>query len=153
MPSKKYVVFTITLNEGDTGSRMKYPPIWDPYEVDHYKSGPILLDGGLSRGEDSEEGLFYTTTEVADKYVNDNPALCRIVSEAEANTWIQGNKKFQKMPDEEYHQERLLGALVRQLVGGAPTQDDLDAINPDHPSPGIRKTIKHRTAAEIFVDD
>jgi hypothetical protein len=57
------------------------------------------------------------------------------------------------MPPEVYDQERLLGALVRQLVGGAATAEDLDAINPDHPSPGIRKTIKNKTAAEIFVDD
>ena len=144
----KYVIITIRRNPRRNGPRMKYPAIFDAQEAEENIIGPHVRDRGLARGEDTEECMICLKDRIANKY--DADPDCRIVTEVDADAWLATCPSIQDAPGEEYDQLPLLAALVRKFVTGASTQDDLNALNADHPALGIRK--KKTTAADIFVE-
>ena len=145
----KYVIVTIRRNPRRNQARMKYPAIFDPMEVEENMIGPHVRDKGLAKGQDTEECMICLKDACADKYNTDSD--CRVVDEVEADAWLANCPTIQDAPPEEFDQNALLAALARHLVGGGAHQNDVDALNPDHPRLGIRK--KKTTAAEIFVEE
>jgi hypothetical protein len=147
----KYVIVTIRRETEPGLPRMRWPMPphgpWVPQDVDLKKKGPILLNHGLAEGKDTEEALACLADSLADAYATH--ADIRIVSEAEANAWLDEHG-YMAGPDTKVTDvDRLIGMLVKKLVADqAPSQEDLDALDPDKPVEGIKRIPK--TAAEIF---
>ena len=76
---------------------MKYPSIYDAQEVERNKKGPIIYEGAFSRGEATEECLLFLQDALADTYALDTDI--RIVTEAQADTWLAANQQIQDAPD------------------------------------------------------
>lgn len=143
----KYVIVKIN-KQNVPGQRMKYPAKYNAYEVDANKRGPIMYEGGLGRGNASEECMIYLEDTVADKYATD-PDM-RIVPEAAADAWILANKQEQDKPNEQVTDvNRLIAIQVKIAAGKALSTEDNDALDPDKPDvKGISR--KKTKAADIF---
>jgi len=137
----KFIKVTIKRDINPDNPTMKYPEVYNADVIESVKAGPIIYDGGLSRGEDTEECLILVSDQIADTY-NQDPDIS-ILTKTEAETWIANNTGIQEQPDEQItDSNRLLAILAKQAVGQAFSQEDLDAVNPDKPVKGIEKIPK-----------
>lgn len=143
----KLVLVKITKNTTPGQPRMKYPSIYDPYEIDAVKIGPIIYEGRIARGEDYEHCLICLPDEVADKYAQD-PDIT-IVTKDEADAWLAQNPDLQSRPSETVTDpNRILAIMAKKTAGLDLSEEDLAALDPESPVPGIVKTPK--TVAEIY---
>lgn len=145
----KFLIVTITHNRGNRGHRMVYPPPYNAQEVDRNRRGPLVYEGGISHGynDDTEEALLYLRDEIADRYAR-SPEM-RIVSRARAETWMAAARSYQAMPDEMVMDvDRLHAITAKKAAGVAISAEDLDALDPASPVPGINRTKK--TVADVF---
>ncbi len=129
------------------GATMQYPPIYNAMEVETHKRGPIVYEGRLARGEDVEHCLICVSDELAEKYATD-PGV-KIVTKDEANAWLAQNPELQERPSESVDDpNRMLAIIAKKLAGLDLSDEDLAALDPKHPMPGVRKVPK--TVEEIF---
>ncbi len=134
----KFIIVTIR-RESDRVP-MKYPAAYNAQEMEGKKRGPYIRDGGIGAGQDSEEMLALVVDEHADKLALD-PDI-RILTRAEADTWLGNDSRLAKQPTEiASDPERLAMIRTKVAAGIALSQEDLDALDPDSPIRGItRKT-------------
>ena len=142
----KYVIVTMT--RGAIGeNHMKYPGVYNAEEVERKKKGAIVYEGAFSRGEATEECLLFLQDALADTYALD--ADIRIVTEAQADTWLAANQQIQDAPDVQVLDPNQLALVQVKQAGGIPLdENDLRALDPDDDRPGVNRTKK--TVRRIF---
>ena len=139
----KLLLVRIVRNTIPGQPRMKYPDIYDAEEVERHRLGPIVYDGGLARGEDEEWALLCVRDELADKYVKADPRNFKVLSEEEAERWLADNPQLQRQPNETVDDPNRLLAIMAKRMAGLPLSDeDKRALDPDDPTPGIRRVPK-----------
>ena len=142
----KYVIVTM-VHGGLDEAAMQYPSVYNAVEVDRNKKGPIVYEGAFSRGEVTEECLLFLKDSVADTYALD-PNI-RIITEAEADTWLLANEQLKDVPDIRVTDpDKLLLVRVKQAEGIPLDKDDLRALDPDDVVLGVTRLKK--TAAKLF---
>lgn len=140
----KFVLVTINLETIPGRNRMNYPKVYNAQEVEIRKKGPLQYDGGIGRGESTEELLIYLQNETADKYAED--IRIRIITDAEANTWLSKCKRLEGSGEERVTDpNRMLAIIAKNAAGVALSQEDLDALNPDNKIAGINRKRKNIT--------
>lgn len=137
------------------GHTMQYPSCYDAYEIQSRSIGPIVYDGGLGRGENTEECLIcMVDVAYAKELEEDSNGRIRIISEQEADEWLKNNKQLAERNAEEQVTDpnRMLAIIAKCLASQVPkevlSKEDMDALDPDSRVPGIRR--KKNTAQEIF---
>jgi len=126
---------------------MVYPDVYDAIEVERNKKGPIVYEGALSFGEDTEECLIYLKGIVADAYALH--ADISIITEAQADVWLAANRQLQRLPETRITDaDRLTTIALKQQLGEEFDEEDLQALDPDEPMRGINRVPK--TARGIF---
>lgn len=139
----KLMLVRIVRNLTPGQPRMRYPRVYDADEVERNRLGPIIYDGGLARGEDEEWALLCVRDELAEKYAKADPVNIRIISEEEAEAWLANNPQLQSMPNETVTDpNKLLAILAKKAAGVSLSEEDLKALDPNDPTPGIRKVPK-----------
>ncbi len=143
--AKVFLIVTIKRGNkmiGEAG--MVYPDIYNAQEVESAKAGPLIYEGGVGRGEGTEEMLVYIEEDVADAYKAADPSLFRIVSEDGADTWLDLNQQFQeRFVDERVTDaDRLTAIIAKSAAGIALSAEDLKALDPDDSVPGITRGLK-----------
>lgn len=140
--------------QNDRNHPMGYPALYDAQEVEAHRVGPIVYEGAMSRGEDVEECLLCVSRQLAESYATDPEGRMRVITESEADVWLQANRQLaERMPEERVDDEgRMLAIIAKclaaQAAPGVLSQEDLDALDPDRPVRGIRR--QRRTARGVF---
>ena len=143
----KFVLVNITREATAKGTRMVYPSVYDAVEVEMGKRGPIVYEGRIGAGEASEKCLIYVSDTLAAKL--DTHADCSIVTQTEADTWLDQNPMLQALPSERVTDPDRMQAIQAKVAASiTPSQEDLDALDPDKSTRGINRTPK--TASTIF---
>jgi len=144
----KYIIVTIK-RMNVPGKRMGYPAIYNAQEIEFNKKGPIVYEGALSRGLNTEECLISVQDSVADAYAAHPQGLVRIVTEAEADTWLGNNVQLKSRPEERVTDVDRLQAIQTKIAAGfSLSTEDNQALDPDHVMRGINRIPK--TAVGIF---
>lgn len=144
----KYVIVTIRRGTPFQDA-MVYPAPYNPTDVDRNKRGPIVYEGALALGEDTEECMIYLKDALADQYALD-PDMW-IVTETQADAWLAANRKLAKMPTERITDaDRVAAINLKVDVGVELSEEDLLALDPDESMQGINRFEK--TAKAIFGD-
>lgn len=121
--------------------RMQYPAIYNAQEVEVHKTGPIIYEGRLARGEDVEYCLLCVSDELANKYARDPDVV--ILNKGQANSWLRQNPDLQEQPDERVtDSDRLLAIIAKSVSGIALSQEDKDALDPDKKVRGVQRVAK-----------
>ncbi len=140
----KFVVVTIRAGGDNDQKRMNYPDLYDAKIVERHKTGPIIYNGGISRGGPIAECMLKLSDRLADIYAAD-PDM-RILSTVEADAWIASNPQVQSQPIEQVTDvDRLTAIIAKNVAGQALSAEDLEAVDPDSDTPGIVKKT-HDTA-------
>ncbi len=134
----KFIIVTIR-RESDKVP-MKYPAAYSAEEMQGKRRGAAIRDGGIQRGGDSAEMLCRVPDDYADRLALD-PDI-RIISPPQVEIWLANNPNLAKQPIESVNDEsRLIMIQTKIAAGMGLSQEDLDALDPDHPTRGItRKT-------------
>ncbi len=134
----KFIIVTIR-RESDKVP-MKYPAAYNSKEMQRKRRGTAIRDGGIQRGGDSAEMLCQVPDAYADTLALD-PDI-RIIARPQVEAWLAANPNLAKQSIEQVSDEMRLGMIRTKIAAGvALSQEDLDALNPDHPTRGItRKT-------------
>lgn len=137
----KYVVITTRL--GARGqNQIQYPAIYNAEEVDRTTLGPLVYKGRHDEGDLTGEVLMCMKDAAADAYSEDDDV--RIITEAEADVWLQTNPNLTSDPEEQVTDvERLQAIGVKIAAGIDLTAEDFDALNPDKPARGINRKSKN----------
>ncbi len=144
----KYILVTMKL-QNVPGHRMGYPSVYNAADVELNKKGPIIYEGAFSRGEDTEQCLLYVQDALADRYVAGSRGLIKEVTAVEADAWLAVNKQeLAKSVEEITDQGRLIAIQAKKAAGQPLSQEDKDAVNPDHVTKGINK--RKTTVAEFY---
>ena len=144
----KFIIVTIHRGTDPNKAAMQYPTSYNAQEVELNKRGPILYEGGLSRGEDTEECLLYVTDALATKY-SSVEARIKIVSDLETNAWLAANQNLQNQPEERITDSNRLELIkIKLLAGQVLTTEDNAVLDPDNPIRGVNRVQK--TVAGIF---
>ncbi len=143
----QFIVVTIRVNTRPDGPKMRYPSVYNAKQVELNKEGPILYDGGIGRGEATEECMIHVQDALATSYAS-HPDI-RIVNEAAANSWINDNPVMQEAPVERVTDiDRMFAILAKNAAGQALSAEDLAALDPDNTMRGINS--KPKTARGYF---
>ncbi len=135
-----------------------WPPIWNAYEIDNFRLGGLVYNGGIPRGEDFEEVMLALPDDVADRYLT-APEISEL-TEAEADAWLAANPVIQNEDSEAGDQAtllrigvKLLAALVDEQVPGGLNRvlpgPDRDALDPDSSTRGIRRKTPATAQARL----
>ena len=144
----KFIVVTIVRSTDPTAPPMQYPVVYNPTEVDRMREGPMLRDGGLGRGESTEEMLLHIDDAVADAYAL-NKDVRILILESEVDAWISNTADLRGEPMERVTDvDRLIAILAKQAAGKTFTVEDLDSVDPTKSTRGINLTP--RTARELY---
>lgn len=145
----KYLKVKLVKGDHNKGEdQLVYPSVWNPYEVDRVKIGPILYSGMIGdEGKNVEYILVcFKDDDVADRYIRESNGDIIEVSEKVADAFVGYRWEGRNMPDEVVTDvNRLIAILVKKLVGMELTPDDMNAIDPDKPTPGINRIPKDRS--------
>ncbi len=133
----KFIIVTIRRT---SAKPMKYPAAYNSKEMQKKARGPTIRDGGIQRGGDSAEMLCRVPDAYADTLALD-PDI-RILTRPQTEAWLAANPKLAEEPIERVSDELRLTMIRTKIAAGvALSPEDLDALNPDHPTRGItRKT-------------
>lgn len=143
----QYLVVTIRRETDLRRPRMRYPAIYDASDVDSQKRGPIIYEGALALGENTEECLMFVSDRLANAYKTD--ADMRMLTEVEADTWLAAARNLARIPEEQVTDANRLVAIQAKVAAGvALTAEDNAALNPDDPIAGINR--RRKTALGIF---
>jgi hypothetical protein len=136
----KYLIATIRRGRKP---QMRYPSVWNAEEIQSELIGPIIYDGGIGAGRDTEECLVSVhSDDLADRYASD--ADIRIASESVANAWLSRNPRVIAMPEERVTDvNRMIAIQAKKAAGQSLSQEDKDAVNPDKPVRGINRREKN----------
>lgn len=142
----KYVIVTMRLGKDN---RRIYPAPYDPVEVDRNKVGPLIYEHKANGETDTDELLCCLNDATADKYAAANGM--RIVTKAQANTWLTNNAHFQaSWPSERVNDPNRMAAISAKLLakaggisGVALSASDKNALNPKHAEPGVVEQAKN----------
>ena len=130
-------------------NRFRYPDCYDAQEVHRNQLGGNLYLGEIARGAAQDECLIYVESRLAQRYKRACPGDFKILTEAEADTWLAAHPAIANRTDEVVSDIERLQAIQAKAAAGAPiTQDDRDALDPDHPKPGISRQGKR--ARDVF---
>ncbi len=142
----KYVLITTRLGAPNE-DQIQYPAVWNVPEVERSKLGPLVYKGRHDKGDETGEVLTVMKDAVADKYALDRDI--RILTEAEATTWLETNPNLAAVPEERITDERRLQAIQTKIAAGvALSTEDNDALDPDKPVRGINR--KRKNAQSYF---
>jgi hypothetical protein len=97
--------------------------------------------------ESTEECLIYAKDALADAYAAASADM-EIITEAQADTWLAANRLLAKQPEERINSERLSAIKLKHDLGETLSEEDLRALDPDDPIPGINR--RKKTAKGIF---
>ena len=93
--------------------------------------------------------MLCVSDELATRYAADPEGRIKILTEAQADSWLAQNKQLAEQPEEEIEDpNRMLAILAKQAAGVPLTDADRDAVDPDKKEKGIRR--KKKTCKEIF---
>lgn len=135
---------------------MLRPPPWDSEEVQRWGHHGAVRDGGLARGQDVEEELVLISDTIANSYTAENPTHYRILTDFEADKWCERAAALRGEPAvaiTDPDRIRLTETKMRAAALAAEgklanlevppvTQEDLDALDPDRPTPGVNRIVR-----------
>jgi len=137
----KFLKVKIIRNTNANEPTMQYPVTYNAAEVEGDIKGRIIYDGGLSRGEDTEECLILVSDDLATIYSKDKDM--EVLTKAQANTWLASNDGLKDQPNEQVTDiNRLTAIIAKKSAGVELSQEDLDALDPTKDVLGINTTPK-----------
>lgn len=136
-----------------TRGKMRYPQVYDANEIEAVREGPIVYNGGIGDGAQTEEAVIKVDQATHDKYVAQGGGDVVSVTAAEVDAWLLTNPKVQKRPDilveDEARLEWIRMKLRRNLALNA---EDQAALDPDNDTvQGFKRFPK--TRAKIFLNE
>ncbi len=137
----QFVIVTIRRNMTGVGNTMLYPAEFNAQAVQNASGGPQIRDGGIGNGQATEEMLMRIDDALATTY--DASTDMRIVTQAEADTWLGNNPRVQEMPEERVTDvDRIALIQAKQSAGISLSPEDLDALDPDKPIRGVNRITR-----------
>lgn len=149
-------VMKVHIRRGGIGeSQMVYPARYNAQEVDRHGLGPLNVNqtgaysGHIGRGGSEEWCIIILEDALADDYAAD-PGM-EIITANEADALMEQWRVDNHEPEEIVRDpDRILAIQVKQNANIALSAEDLRALDPDDPTPGINKRL--RKVADIVGD-
>lgn len=145
-------IVKVRIVRGET-QQLQYPKRYNAVEVDRHGlsasafGGPCGHSGGIGMGQVEEYCLILMPDDLAAEYAAD-PDM-EIVDAATADTLMEQWRIDQDLPEETVGSEsRLIAIRAKQEAGIALSAEDLQALDPASPVPGINRT--RRPVAETL---
>jgi len=141
-------VVKVRIRRGNVGeNQMMYPTRYSAEEVDRNGLGPLNVNqtgaysGHIGRGGTEEWCIIVLEDALADEYAKDRDM--EIISDTEADALMEQWRIDNDEPEEVIRDpERLRAISVKQAASIALTAEDLRALDPDDPMPGINKRLR-----------
>lgn len=141
-------VVKVHIRRGVVGQNlMVYPTRYNAQEVDRNGLGPLNVNktnaysSHIGRGGAEEWCFILLQDALADEYALD-PDM-EIVTPVQADTLMEQWRVEKGVPEESVlDPTRLDAILIKQHMGTVLSAEDLKALDPDDPIPGINKTLK-----------
>lgn len=138
-------IVKVRIRRGDPAKgedQLVYPARFNPAEVQRRGIGHINgargYSGHIGLGGDEEWTFVGLDDDLADEYALD-PDM-EIVTPAQADAEMEQWRLMRGEPAEFVRDpERIQAIVAKQQAGLALTQEDLDALNPDSPVPGVNR--------------
>jgi hypothetical protein len=159
----KMKILKVAIRRGDYRAgehKMKYPDVYNPQEVDAIGIGPQAIgiyEGGIGMGRDTDYCFIALPEKTADRYLTD--------PDIEEHTPEQADAELEKWRIKRGIPETVVNDVGRlalinlkvtmmtcEHIKDSPSlsQEDIDAIDPAKPTPGVRRLI--RPVAEILAE-
>jgi len=104
-------------------------------------NGAGAYSGGIGMGRKEEWCIIGLDDDLADEYAMD-PDM-EIVTEEQADTLMEAWRIDKGEPEEFVQDPARIQAIAAKQAAGIPlTREDLDALDPESPVPGINKRLK-----------
>lgn len=162
-------IVKVHIRRGGVGEDMLvYPGRYNAQEVDRNGIGPTSVNGtgayskGIGKGAPEEWCYIILDDKLADEYAKD-PEMAivdAVTADADMEAWRLANHESQVVirdPEKvRYIQEKQVRAAERATDAKTPvseyalTAEELKALDPDDPTPGINKRL--RRVADIVAD-
>lgn len=147
MPATHKIV-KVRIRRGGPGENMMvYPARYDAQEVDRMGIGPggflgmSSYSGHIGRGGTEEWCMIALPPYLAYEYARD--ADMDIVTPDDADGLLEVWRKLKGEPEETVRDpNRLIAIRAKQEAGIKLSREDMRALDPDDPVPGINKTIR-----------
>lgn len=135
----KYVLVTFRAATTDNPKGgYRYPKRYDAQLVQNSGTGVIQYDhlSGFD-ADGKQECLIRVDDSLADRFAGDQDM--RILSDSEADAWVAGNAQLQQAPAYQVDMSMVAALQARASAGITLTSVELDYLDPDHNSGGIRR--------------
>jgi len=143
-------ILKVRIHRGKEGEDMMvYPSRYRAQEVDRNGLGPLNVNksnaysGHIARGGDEAWCLIILEDELADEYAfdKDMKIITPHVADALMEEW-----RVAKGESEEVVQspERMTAIAAKQAAGLSLSAEDLQALDPAHPIPGVNKRLARK---------
>lgn len=145
-------VVKVHIRRGGKGEPMMvYPSRYDAQEVDRAGIGPtnvnpasVVYSGGIGRGELEEWCYIVLPDALADEYAQD-PDM-EIATEAQADADMEAWRVANGVADTVIRDpDRVREIRRKQDLRETLTREEQDAIDPDHPMPGLNRARRSVT--------
>jgi len=141
-------VVKVRIRRGDVGeNQMMYPQRYNAEEVDRNGLGPLNVNqtgaysGHIGRGGTEEWCIIVLDDALADEYAKDRDM--EIISDTVADALMEQWRIDNDEPEEVIKSlDRINAIRAKQGAGIALTAEDLRALDPDDPMPGINKRLR-----------
>jgi hypothetical protein len=147
-----HVYLLVRIVRGDPAKKQHpyhYPPCWNSEDVSRNMLGTNVYLGEFSRGGDEEEAMYFVEKQFAKSYAQQCPDYFDILNKPEADAWLAALPDMANVGAERVTNADVLMAIIAKNAAGiALNSEDLEALDPNSPRPGIGKS--RRTADEIF---
>lgn len=148
MPKQVKIVKVRIRRGGLHEDLMVYPDRYNAEEVDRYGVGPLNVQqmagaysGHIGMGGDEEWCLIVLLTSLAQEYA-ESPDM-EIITAPEADALMEEWRIYLGEPEEVILDPGRIAAIRAKQGADIPlTQEDLDALDPEHPARGINKRLR-----------
>ena len=141
----KYVLVTFRTADSDKpGSGYRYPKRYRADSVQSSGSGKVLYD--FTKGFDAngkQECLVLVDDALAERFAAD-PDM-RIITDDQATSWVAANLSVAAIPEYSVD-EPLVAAVHARVAANIAVAEDLEFLDPDHDSPGVRRVSRTKEA-------
>ncbi len=142
-------VVKVRIRRGAVGqSQMLYPARYKAQEVDRNGMGPLNVNqsnaysGHIGRGGSQAWCFILLDDALADTYATDPDMeiVTAVAADIEMEQWRveKGNVPEERVTDP----DKINSILIKQNDGTPLSAEDLKALDPDDPMPGVNKTLK-----------